>query len=182
MNDSAFSSVNSVPIYTIGYGSRTLEEFVSLLKKYEIDCVVDIRSKPYSSFKVEFSKQALERGLPRYGIRYCFMGDVLGGKPDDLECYTNGMIDYEKCRAKESYRQGIVQVKKLWNGIHRITLMCAEAKPQECHRTKMVGEWLAEENISVMHIDETGVLKSQQEVIEIIQGVTSQLELFRNSY
>ena len=47
--------------------------------------------------------------------------------------------------------------------------MCSEAKPQECHRTKLIGNTLAEQNIDVVHIDETGATKTQLLINQIIQ-------------
>ena len=35
-------------IFTIGYGGRKTDEFVSLLNEYDIDTLVDVRSQPYS--------------------------------------------------------------------------------------------------------------------------------------
>jgi uncharacterized protein (DUF488 family) len=51
----------SIPIYTIGYGNRLVEEFIGLLQQYEIRFLVDIRSQPYSRYNPDFSKDALEK-------------------------------------------------------------------------------------------------------------------------
>ena len=51
---------HAIPIYTIGYGSRSLDDFVSVLKTHDIGYLIDVRSAPYSRFKPEFSKNALE--------------------------------------------------------------------------------------------------------------------------
>ena len=34
--------------YTIGYSDRKLEEFLELLRLYNIDCVIDVRNTPYA--------------------------------------------------------------------------------------------------------------------------------------
>jgi hypothetical protein len=44
-------------------------------------------------------------------------------------------------------------------------VMCSEGKPEECHRSKLIGETLVRENIEVGHIDENGNLLSHEEVI-----------------
>jgi hypothetical protein len=41
--------------------------------------------------------------------------------------------------------------------------MCTEIKPDECHRGKLIGNTLFEQQIDVQYIDETGVLLDQQE-------------------
>ncbi|MHB8598168.1 MAG: DUF488 family protein [Ktedonobacteraceae bacterium] len=46
-----------------------------------------MRSRPYSKFNPDFSQVALEKRLKQHGIKYMFMGDSLGGRPDDSSCY-----------------------------------------------------------------------------------------------
>jgi uncharacterized protein (DUF488 family) len=168
--------MSSIPIYTIGYGSRTVEEFIAVLQQHEIQFLVDIRSHPYSRFKPEFSREALERRLKECGIRYVFMGDTLGGQPDDSSCYVNGKVDYAKLREKAFFQKGIAQLHTVWKRQLRVALMCSEAKPQECHRSKLVGNTLVEQDIAVAHIDEAGEIKTQDEVNSILMG--GQLVLF----
>lgn len=55
--------------------------------------------------------------------------------------------------------------------------MCAEAKPQDCHRSKMIGPALQEVGIELMHVCEDGrSVKSQSEVMALLAG--GQLGLF----
>ncbi|WP_238194056.1 DUF488 domain-containing protein, partial [Methylobacterium frigidaeris] len=58
-----------VPIYTIGYGSRSIEEFIEVLHQHEIAYLIDVRSAPYSRYKPEFSKAALVKELEQHDIR-----------------------------------------------------------------------------------------------------------------
>jgi uncharacterized protein (DUF488 family) len=48
--------------------------------------------------------------------------------------------------------------------------MCAEAKPQSCHRTKLVAEELVVHGIPVSHIDEHGDLRSHAEIMQLVTG------------
>ena len=68
---------NQVPIYSIGYGNRTAEEFFSLLQRYEINFLVDVRTNPFSRFHTHFSRVNLEEICKQYGVTYIFMGDDL---------------------------------------------------------------------------------------------------------
>ena len=58
--------------------------------------------------------------------------------------------------------------------------MCAEIKPQECHRSKLIGNSLHDHNIDVAHIDEEGALKTQEWINQILVGhqLGQQLSLF----
>jgi hypothetical protein len=54
--------------------------------------------------------------------------------------------------------------------------MCSEGKPEQCHRSKLIGETLAGLGIPVAHIDEHDQVCSQDEVIQRLTG--GQLSLF----
>ena len=97
-------SANGPTLHTIGYGARTLDQLIAVLKAHRIEYLLDVRSAPYSKFKPEFSKEALEAALKNHGLRYVFMGDTLGGQPRDPACYTEGKVDYEKVRKRRSSR------------------------------------------------------------------------------
>lgn len=165
-----------LPIYTIGYGARALDEFIAAIKAYDIAYVLDVRTAPYSRFKPEFSKSQIERALYQHGIHYLFMGDTLGGKPDDPDCYVDGKVAYERVKQKDFYRQGIGRVQKALEQGRRVMLMCSEGKPELCHRSKLIGETLTEIGILLYHIDENDEPKTQAEVIDRITG--GQLSLF----
>jgi uncharacterized protein (DUF488 family) len=163
-----------IPIYTIGYGNRKIEEFLELLKKYQIRYLIDIRSSPYSKYNPDFSKHRLEAHLSEYDVRYVYMGDTLGGRPSVPSCYTDGKVDYQKLSQLEFYKQGITRLRKAWEQKINVIVLCSEAKPQECHRSKLIGETLIEYGIDVAHIDENGELKTQEEVInELTNGQIS---------
>jgi uncharacterized protein (DUF488 family) len=157
------------PIRTVGYGARSIDEFTATISSAGADFLVDVRSEPYSRFKPEFSKEPLAARLEREGIRYVFMGDALGGRPDDPACYaSDGRVEYERCRLRPAFQDGLTSLEAGWEGGHRIILMCSEGKPQECHRTKLVGEELVRMGVPVAHIDERGVERTHEAVMESI--------------
>lgn len=164
------------PIYTVGYGARTLEALVEILKTHRISTVVDVRSAPYSRFKPEFSKDALERTLKQHGLRYLYLGDALGGRPADPDCYVDDRVDYERVKQKDSYRSGIERLRAAWQRGVRFVILCSEGKPEQCHRSKLIGESLAALAIPVAHIDENDQLRSQVEILERLTA--GQLSLF----
>ncbi len=167
-----------IPIYTIGYGNRSIGDFVKLLQHYEIKFLVDIRSQPYSRFNPDYSKDALERQISSHLLRYIFMGDTLGGRPNDGSCYVDNKVDYNRVREKPFFQRGIAYLHTAWEKQLRIALMCSEAKPQECHRTKLIGNILTEQNIDVAHIDETGAIKTQAQINHMIQKLSDEQPSF----
>lgn len=165
-----------IPIYTIGYGERTLAHFLAVLQRYTIAYVVDVRTTPYSRYKPEFSKAALTTALREQGLTYLFMGEQLGGRPDDPACYTDGKVDYAKVAATATYQQGIERVRKAFTQQQRIALLCSEGKPEQCHRSKLIGATLTQTGIPVAHIDEADTLQSQATIIARLTA--GQLSLF----
>jgi uncharacterized protein (DUF488 family) len=157
--------MTDLPIYTIGYGNRPIEEFVALLRRYEIEYLVDVRSHPYSRYRPEFRKEDLQAYLELFGIQYVFAGDQLGGRPRDTDCYTGTQVDYDKLRKKDFYQAGIERLQMAWAQDARMALMCAELRPQHCHRALLIGQTLADRSFTVLHIDGSGELKTQAEVM-----------------
>jgi uncharacterized protein (DUF488 family) len=165
-----------VPIHTIGYGSRTLDEFLHALGVYEIAFLIDIRSVPYSKYKPEFSRAKLEEALAGHGIRYLYLGDQLGGQPADRSCYVDGQVVYDLIRQKPFFQEGLSRLRNAYAKRLRVALMCSEGKPEICHRSKLIGEALVASGIAVAHIDENDELRNQGEIIAELTG--GQLNLF----
>ncbi|MCY4064083.1 MAG: DUF488 domain-containing protein [Chloroflexi bacterium] len=159
-------------VFTIGYGGRDTAEFIAMLHEYEIDTLVDVRSQPYSRFAPDFCKERLSTILSRSGIHYKFMGDSLGGRPADSDCYTYSpqrkkkLLDARKCESKEFYRKGIAQLKQALSSRRRIVIMCSELEPHDCHRGYVLGKTLDGEEIAVRHIGRYGELLSQSQIRE----------------
>ncbi len=152
-------------LFSVGYGSNDMDRFLGLLGRFGFDYLVDVRSKPYSRHKPEYSRAPLERRLRAENVRYVFMGDLLGGLPPDPSCYTDGKVDYEKVRTKEFHRVGIGRLRAAWEQQLRIALMCACAKPERCHRSKLIGVSLQREGIPLVHLDDAGGELDQETVI-----------------
>ncbi|MCA9996556.1 MAG: DUF488 domain-containing protein [Anaerolineales bacterium] len=165
-----------IPIYTIGYGSRSVADFTAVLRQHHIAYLIDIRSAPYSRYKPEFGKEALQGALQAEGIRYIFMGDTLGGRPSDPSCYIEGKVDYEKVKQTDFYQAGIGRIQTAFQQQHAVVLMCSEGKPETCHRSKLIGATLTQLEIPVAHIDENDEVVGQTAVINRLTG--GQLSLF----
>ena len=65
-------------IWTIGHGTRPVEEFIVLLTQAGVRRLVDVRSFPGSRRHPQFGRDALEAELEAAGIEYVWRKD-LGG-------------------------------------------------------------------------------------------------------
>jgi uncharacterized protein (DUF488 family) len=139
-------------IYTIGYGNIPNEVLVDLLKKYKIAILVDIRSRPYSKHRPEYRKNILEGLIAKAGMQYLYLGDKLGGMPENGKFFDkHGSVDYELLSEDQNYLDGINQIMEL-SQKQDICLMCAEADPQRCHRSFLVSETLWKYETESLHI------------------------------
>jgi uncharacterized protein (DUF488 family) len=176
LRDAPRRAEEASPLCTVGYGSRSLEEFLDVLRTHQVKYLIDVRTSPYSKFKSDFNREMLQYHAERAGFSYLFMGETLGGQPKDPACYTDGKVDYEKLRQQPSFQEGLERLKKAFHQRFRAALMCSEGRPEQCHRSKLIGEALAAMGIHVVHIDEDGALLTQRQVIDrLTQG---QMDLF----
>lgn len=155
---------NGRVVYTIGHSNHTTERFVSLLRQHGITAVVDVRSVPYSRLHPQFDRKSLSRDLKEHGIDYVFLGRELGGRSDDPACYENGRVRYQLLAQTKTFQEGLERVCT-GSENHRISLMCAEREPLECHRTLLISRELERLGIKVVHIHADGRLESHEEAI-----------------
>jgi len=167
-------------IYSIGYGARKLDDFIQLLTQRNINYLIDVRSIPFSNTNQKFNKADLTYYLKDFGITYVFMGDLLGGRPEDKSCYNaEGKVDYSILKTKEFFKIGIKRLKTAHEKGLNVALMCSEANPAHCHRTKLIGTTLIEDDkICLMHIDEYGKVKDQAVVMNEINKGKNYTNLF----
>lgn len=145
-------------IYTIGHSNHPIEIFLDLLRKNGIQVVVDVRSAPYSRYVSEYNKLPLEQFLKEHDFNYVFLGDHIGGKPNDPAFLDiSGKVDYAKIAASEKFKLGI---DRLLSGLDmgwKIVLLCAEEDPTNCHRQHLIARELElNRNVPVIHLRANG--------------------------
>ncbi|WFP49333.1 DUF488 domain-containing protein [Methylomonas sp. EFPC3] len=158
-------------LYSIGYGNRSWQSFLNLLVAKNCEFLIDVRSSPYSKFNQSFSRESLLKLCKEAGIRYVFMGDTLGGKPSSDEYFdSDGKIDYIKLSETREFQVGISRLITANNKKLVSFIMCSELRPQDCHRSKLIGTELKERGVEIVHIDESGKNVNQEEVIARLTG------------
>jgi len=162
-------------IWTIGHSTRTIDEFISLLKENEIKMLADVRAFPGSKRYPHFNKDALAKSLSEQGIRYEHFPELGGkrkSKPDSRNtAWRNasfrGYADYMET---EQFQNGIERLlnmagqgaatwavaEKRYDGSEAVTpcaiaIMCAEAVWWRCHRS-LIADYLKARGVEVLHI------------------------------
>jgi uncharacterized protein (DUF488 family) len=149
-------------IYSIGYSAYSIDSFINILQKYQINVIADVRSQPYSQFKPEFNRENLKQTLKKVGIKYVFLGDNVGARIAVPECYKNGQADYQLIAENPLFKEGLDRIRK---GTKKflITLMCAEKDPINCHRAILICRYLRNDDIEIIHIKDDDTIENHKE-------------------
>jgi uncharacterized protein (DUF488 family) len=146
-------------LFTIGHSNHTLDRFLELLRRHDIEAVGDVRSSPYSRYVPHFNQAALRPALERAGIAYLFLGRELGARPDDASVYVDGRVSYERLAQRPAFRAGLEKVRAE-TCTRRLALLCAEKDPLACHRTILVCRALRGSGLYAQHILADGTLEA----------------------
>ncbi|MBC7080714.1 MAG: DUF488 domain-containing protein [Thermoplasmatales archaeon] len=123
-------------IFSIGHSNRSKEEFLSLLEKYGIEAIADVRRFPSSKFEI-YKKENIKKILGK--IEYLHF-ENLGG-------FRHG---YAKWMETEEWRKDYEKLKKIAE-IKKVAIMCAEKFPFRCHRRHILRK-MEEEGWKVINI------------------------------
>ncbi|MCS7188660.1 MAG: L-threonylcarbamoyladenylate synthase [Bacteroidia bacterium] len=111
-------------LFTIGHSNHRWEDFMDLLRRYEIAAIIDIRKHPYSPKFPHFSQSFLQKDLYENGIMYEWQPNL----------------------------SNLVQkIERISKGYERIALLCAEGEPNRCHRFRLSDE-LTQAGYTIFHI------------------------------
>jgi uncharacterized protein (DUF488 family) len=143
-------------IWTIGHSTRTIDEFISLLKKNGVKLLADVRAWPSSKRYPQFNKDALAESLNAHGIRYEHFPELGGkrkAKPESRNtAWRNasfrGYADYVET---EQFQRGIERLLDVASETGPAAIMCAEAVWWRCHRS-LIADYLKVRGVEVMHI------------------------------
>lgn len=173
--------MNETTIYSIGHGNKKIEDFIKELKTFEIQFLLDIRSKPFSKWNPQFNQNELKFTLETNDIKYVFVGDTLGGLPDDRSCYDyNRKVVYDLIKEKNFFKEGLERLTTANDKQIKLAIMCSESKPEECHRSKLIGQELLKKKISLKHIVSDKLVKSQEMVMAELTKGKGTVDLFGN--
>lgn len=146
-----------ISIYTIGHSNRSLEDFLALLKEFDIQALADIRSHPGSRKFPHFNRESLEAVLPEHGVKYLWL-PKLGGRRKTRKGFESpnmgltspGFRSYADYMGEEEFRQGVRELLTLASE-SKTAYMCAEALYWQCHR-RLVSDYLVARCVEVLHI------------------------------
>lgn len=146
------------PVFTVGHSNLEMGKLVALLKEHGIQAIADVRSSPYSQYNPQFNRELLQKSLQEHSIAYVFLGQELGARRSERECYLEGRADYGLISRTLAFKRGVERVIQ-GAAKMRVALMCAEKDPIDCHRCILVTPHLRQQGLQVLHILSDGSLE-----------------------
>lgn len=162
-------------IYSIGHSTREIDDFISILKRYEIKRLMDIRSFPYSKYVTQYNTEALAYSLITNDIDYVHF-PVLGGKRKKVtdesinlgwrnKSFRN-FADYMQTRDFEEGIKALIEIAQ----IDTTCIMCTECVPWKCHRS-LVSDSLLVRGVRV--IDILSIDKTQEHKLTVFAKINN---------
>jgi uncharacterized protein (DUF488 family) len=142
-------------LFTIGHSTRSITEFIDLLKAFKIKQLIDVRTIPKSRHNPQFNEEALSSSLNNMKIKY-FHDKRLGGLRHPKKDSINTGWRNKSFRGYADYMQtdefyDAIEDLKIKATKRSTVIMCAEAVPWRCHRS-MIGDALVKDKWQVLHI------------------------------
>lgn len=151
-------TLENLPFHTIGHSTRSIEEFVDLLRIAQVRMVVDVRTVPRSRTNPQYNLDAMSGNLAPFQIGYEHIAELGGlrGKSKAAPSGLNGFWinqsfhNYADYALTATFRTGLERLVALGRE-RRCAMMCSEAVWWRCHR-RIVADHLLARGEAVFHL------------------------------
>jgi uncharacterized protein (DUF488 family) len=173
---------SELKVYTIGHSTRTLEEFIELLKTFGVTLLVDVRTVPRSRHNPQFNKENLPASLKPEGVRYIHMPEIGGlrrPKRDSVNLAWRNMSfrGYADYMQTKEFTDNLLKIIALARE-NCLAIMCAEALPWRCHRS-LISDALVLRHVKVQHIiSATSIITHELNEMAQVEGTKITYPLF----
>jgi uncharacterized protein (DUF488 family) len=139
--------------YTIGHGTRPIEELLACLAEGGVETLVDVRRFPGSRRHPQFNRDSLAESLEHAGVAYRHVVELGGrrsGEPGEERFSCIRVTAFRSYAA----RMGMPGWQRALEGAlaePKPCFMCAETLWSRCHR-KLIAELLAARGNRVIHL------------------------------
>ena len=146
-------------VWTIGHSTRSIEQFIGLLKAFDIGLLADVRHYPGSRKFPHFNMDVLEVALKQNDLDYVHLPG-LGGRRRPLKDSVNtawrhaAFRGYADHMATSEFKQSLEQLERFASK-QRTAYMCSEAVWWSCHRS-LISDVLKSKQWKVWHIMDAG--------------------------
>ena len=144
-------------VYTMGFAQKNAEQFFELLRKNNVEILVDIRLNNKSQLAGFTKGQDLKyflKTICNCEYRHCV---EFAPTKEILDAYKKGSIDWAQYVTQflplMEQRNAAKMFKTMFGKYERVCLLCSEPTPEQCHR-RLLAENIKEHlpNVSVIHL------------------------------
>ena len=142
-------------LWTIGHSTRSVDDFVAVLRAHGIEAVADVRRFPASRRLPWFNAEPLRESLAASGIAYGWFESLGGRRTPVAGTGSSGwrhaaFRGYADHMHTEEFAEGLFDLLMLAGGM-RTAIMCAELLWWRCHR-RLIADQLTASGFDVWHI------------------------------
>jgi len=144
-------------VFTIGHGTRPVDELIACLREAQVETLVDVRRFPSSRRNPQFGQEALAESLGAAGIAYRHeieLGGRRSGEPGEerFACIrTPAFRSYAARMSNPAWQEALEAAL----GQPIPCFMCAETLWWRCHR-RLIAELLVARGHRVIHLVRPG--------------------------
>ncbi|GAA3903753.1 DUF488 domain-containing protein [Sphingomonas limnosediminicola] len=146
------------PIFTVGHSTRSIPQFVELLRAGQVSLVVDVRTVPRSRRNPQYNEDVLGAELSQYQLGYARIAALGGlrGRSPEVPASTNAFWEnksfhnYADYALSDQFAAGLAELLELARE-RRCAIMCAEAVWWRCHR-RIIADYLLARGRTVLHL------------------------------
>jgi uncharacterized protein (DUF488 family) len=164
------------PFYTVGHSTRSITEFVGLLRSVEVTLVIDVRTVPRSRTNPQYNRETVPDTLRQFEIGYEHIASLGGlrGTTRNVSPSVNAFWqnksfhNYADYAMGDAFQDGLARLTELGRE-QRCAIMCAEAVWWRCHR-RIIADYLLSAGETVFHILGPGKIALAQ-LTSAVRGV-----------
>lgn len=144
-------------VLTIGHGTRSAEELLTVLQQAGVAVLIDIRRFPGSRRHPQFGRDTLAASLAAGGISYEWQGEELGGRRSrraesrHVALRNAAFGGYADHMDTPAFRGAVQALVSRAEAGERLAVMCAESLWWRCHRS-LVADVLVCRGVDVVHL------------------------------
>jgi uncharacterized protein (DUF488 family) len=144
-----------IVVCTIGHSTRSIEDFLALLRREGIQALIDVRAFPLSRRHPHFNRDSLSATLAANAMTYIHAPSLGGRRRPRANSHNTGWRNesfraYADHMSTSEFREALENVMSTASRL-TTTVMCAEALPWRCHRW-LISDALVARGCEVRHV------------------------------
>jgi uncharacterized protein (DUF488 family) len=142
-------------VWTVGHSTRSIDEFIAVLRAHDVEAIVDVRRFPASRRLPWFNAAPLAASLDAAGIAYYSLPSLGGRRTPAPDSPNTGwrhaaFRGYADHLRTDEFAEGLFELLMIAGGLNT-AVMCAELLWWRCHR-RLIADQLTALGEEVWHI------------------------------